>query len=130
MKIFKTFFNGIPQFVLSLLLIGFVGLTLAAQNSEDEVSVPKGIQDIVLLIKNSAVETKTRQADIKLVSEQASSKLANQEKYAFYYLQSLAAERLGRIDLRVDFLKKALEFAKERTHQEFVIVGELASAEI
>ena len=130
MKIFKTFFNGIPQFVLSLLLIGFVGLTLAAQNSEDEVSVPKGIQDIVLLIKNSAVETKTRQADIKLLSEQASSNLANQEKYAFYYLQSLAAERLGRIDLRVDFLKKTLEFAKERTHQEFVIVGELASAEM
>ena len=102
----------------------------AAQVSEAEVSVPKGIQDIVALIKNSTADSKARESDIKLLSEQPASNLSIQDKYAFYYLQSLAAERLGRIDLRIDLLKKALEFAKERTHQEFVVTGELAGAEM
>jgi tetratricopeptide (TPR) repeat protein len=102
----------------------------AAQISDAEVSVPKGIQDIVALIKNSTADSKARESDIKLLSEQPASNLSTQDKYAFYYLQSLAAERLGRIDLRVDLLKKSLEFAKERTHQEFVLIGELAGAEM
>jgi len=130
MKTLNLYFFKFIKFGFNLLLIGFVQVVFSAQVSESEVSVPKGIQDIVSLIKNSAVDPKARDTDIKLVNEPAPNNLSTQDKYAFYYLQSLAAERLGRIDLRVDFLKKALEFAKERTHQEFVVVGELASAEM
>jgi len=130
MKTLNLYIYKFIKFGFNLLLIGFVQVVFSAQVSEPEVSVPKGIQDIVSLIKNSAIDSKARDADIKLVNEQVPINLSTQDKYAFYYLQSLAAERLGRIDLRVDFLKKALEFAKERTHQEFVVVGELASAEM
>jgi hypothetical protein len=102
-----------------LLITGSVGIALAAQEAESEVSVPKGIQDIASLIKQTAADSKSRDADIKLIAEKIADDASAQDKYVFYYLQAQAAERLGRIDLRINFLKRALEFAKLGTVQEF-----------
>ena len=123
-------FNLLAKFAVSMLLICPLGISLAAQVSETEVSVPKGIQDIVSLIKQTGVDTKSRDADIKLISEKVVADASVQDKYIFYYLQSQAADRLGRIDLRINFLKNALEFAKEKTYQEFATTQELAAAEM
>ncbi|MCX7253059.1 MAG: hypothetical protein NTX83_01775, partial [Burkholderiales bacterium] len=130
MKIFKTFFNGIPQFVLSLLLIGSVGLALASQNFEDEVSVPKGIQDIVISLKQASVEKKSREDDLKLISKEVSKTAKAEVQYSEYYFQAMAAERLGRINLRIDLLNKSLQYAEPGTQQEFRVTTELVQAEM
>jgi CHAT domain-containing protein/tetratricopeptide (TPR) repeat protein len=123
-------FNVLAKFSVSVLLTCSLSVTLAAQVSETEVSVPKGIQDIVSLIKQTDIDTKSRDADIKLISEKIATDAPIQDKYVFYYLQALAADRLGRIDLRITFLKNAIEFAKEKSVQEFITNQELAAAEI
>ena len=126
------YFNAkaLLRFAICLYLTNTLGVALAAQASETEVSVPKGMQDIVNLIKQANVDAKSRDADLKLIAEKVANDSSAQDKYIFYYLQSVAADRLGRIDLRIEFLKKALEFAKERTYQEFATTQELANAEI
>ena len=125
-KIIKTTTRALCVMSLSSALV----VAYAAQNSDADVSVPKGIQDIVELLKQTTVNAKARDADIKLIGDTVPADASAQDKYIFYYLQGQAAERLGRIDLRIGFLKKALEFAKERTHQEIVTTAELASAEL
>ena len=125
---FKT--KAFARFAICLYLSSAMGVALAAQVSEPEVSVPKGIQDIVTLIKQTDVDAKSRDADIKLIKEKVAVEASTQDKYIFYYLQAQAADRLGRIDLRINFLKNALEFAKERTYQEFGTTQELAGAEM
>jgi CHAT domain-containing protein len=118
------------RWVTVVAFMSFFGNGLAAQNSETDISVPRGIQDIVALIKQTAVDTQSRDADIKRLSEKVPADASPQDKYIFYYLQAQAAERLGRIDLRIDFLKNALTFAKERTAQEFITAQELGAAEL
>ena len=126
----RTSFRVFVKFVIRLLLTSLAGTVLAAQLAETEVSVPKGIQDIVTLIKQTAVDTKSRDADIVRIAQKVPVEASAQDKYIFYYLQALAADRLGRIDLRINFLKNALEFAKMGHYQEFATTQELASAEI
>lgn len=126
----KKFINNATRALALMSLMCTLGFANAAQPSETDVTVPKGIQDIVSLIKQTSGNTKSRDADIQLIAEKVSPEALAQDKYVFYYLQALAAERLGRIDLRIGFLKNALEFAKERTYQEFMATQELASAEM
>ena len=76
------------------------------------------------------MDTKSRDADIVRIAQKVPVEASAQDKYIFYYLQALAADRLGRIDLRINFLKNALEFAKMGHYQEFATTQELASAEI
>ena len=127
---FKNFFKLFLRVSVVYLALASNFASFAAQSSEAELAVPKGIQDIVSLLKNTAIDKKSKDADTKLLGEKVSPELPIQDKYVTYYLQSQAAERLGKIDLRIEYLKKALEFAKEGTHQEFVTTGELASAEL
>ena len=116
------------------LLIGSMGMAaivaLAAQPAEIEISVPKGIQDVVTLIDKTSADTKTRDADLELINQQVSNDASTEGKYSFYYFQARAAERLGRLNLRIDFLKKALEHAKKSTHQEFQLTAELVNVEL
>ncbi len=126
----KIFLRNLARQCVILCAASMMGFSFAAQNSESDVSVPRGIQDIVSLIKKTEIDAKSRDADIKLIGEQVAGDASAEQKYVFYYLQALAAERLGRIDLRIDFLKKALQFAKPQTYQEFMSTQELASAEI
>ena len=125
----KIFLRNLARQCVILCAASMMGFSFAAQNSESDVSVPKGIQDIVSLIKKTEIDAKSRDADIKLIGEQVAGDASAEQKYVFYYLQAMAAERLGRIDLRIDFLKKALELSKLGTAQEFAVQGELASAE-
>ncbi len=123
----------IKKFFRACSIIGVAmvaSLAHSAQIAEAEVTVPKGIKDIVALLEGASVNRKSREADIALIGQSAPTAGTDQDKYIFYYLQAQAAERLGRIDLRVGFLKKALEFAKEKTFQEFSPTLELAGAEI
>jgi hypothetical protein len=120
----------LTQIFAALSLTSFLGLAFAAQNSDTDVSVPKGIQDIVTLIKQTTADTKSRDVDLQRIANKVAVEASAKDKYIFYYLQARAAERLGRVDLRIDFLKKALEFAKESTHQEFSTTQELATAEL
>jgi len=120
------------QFTQTLLvLMAGTPFALWANNPpEAEVSVPKGIQDVIKLINSSTVDVKSRDQAIQLLEQNVATDASQQDKYIFYYLQARAAERLGRIDLRIDLLTKALQFAKERTFQEFITNQELADAEI
>jgi len=127
---YKNFFKVFLRVSFVYLALASNLASFAAQSSEAEIAVPKGIQDIVTLLKNTAIDKKSRDADSKLLGEKVAPELPIQDKYVAYYLQSQAAERLGKIDLRIECLKKALEFAKEGTHQEFVTTSELASAEL
>ena len=121
--------KAITRFAIGLFITTHVGIALAAQASETEVSVPKGIQDIVSLINKTVIDTKTLDADIKLVNARVSESESKTEKFTFYYLQAQAAERLGRIDLRIDFLRKALEFATESSNEVWTTTDELSIAE-
>ncbi|MEY4364197.1 MAG: hypothetical protein RLZZ24_1549, partial [Pseudomonadota bacterium] len=118
---------------LLLLAVAFscsIEVAQGAEESETAKSVPKSIQDIVQMIKASATDSKQKNADMQLIQEKASPQASAEEQYVLHYLQAQAADRLGRIDLRIQFLKKALEFAKPGTSQEFVTSQELAYSEI
>jgi len=118
------------QLALTLLFIGAGGFALSAQNSQDEVSVPKGIQDIEKMLKLASVDNKSRDTDIKFLATDPEPSATNEEKYIHYFLQSEAAGRLGRVDTRIAVLNKALPFIKTGTYQEFAVLGSLAGAEI
>jgi CHAT domain-containing protein len=96
----------------------------------DTVSVPKGIQDIVKLLDGATTNAKARDADIQRLQTEPAANASDEEKYIHYYLQSEAADRLGRVDTKVAVLKKALEFAQPGTYQEFTVLADLAGAEI
>ena len=80
----KKFLNIATRLLQALVLTSSLGYTFAAQNSEADVTVPKGIQDIVNLIKQTAGDTKSRDADIKLISEKVPAGATAQDKYVFY----------------------------------------------
>ena len=119
------------QFTQTLLvLMAATPFALWANNPpEAEVSVPKGIQDIVQLIKEATVDIESRDKDIASLAQTPPADASNQDKYIFYFLQAQAADRLGRVDLKIDLLKKALSFAREKTHQEFATNFELVNSE-
>jgi len=119
------------QFTQTLLvLMAATPLVVWANNPpEAEVSVPRGIQDIVQFIKEASFDIESRDKDIASLAQTPPTDASNQDKYVFYFLQAQAADRLGRIDLKIDLLKKALSFAREKTHQEFATTFELVNSE-
>ena len=107
-----------------------MSVAVAAENATGEQSVPKTIQDIVQIINAADADNKQRNADLQLINDKAPGNASHEDRYVLAYLQAQAADRLGRMDLRIDFLKKALAFAKQGTSQEFVVSQELAAAEL
>lgn len=130
MNIKNSLTKAYARLAISLLLITSMGLVFAAQASETEVSVPKGIQDVVNLLKQASVDKKTREDDLKLISKEVSKTAKAEVQYGEYYFQALAAERLGRINLRIDLLNKSLQQAEPGTQQEFRVTTELVQAEM
>ena len=92
-------------------------------------SVPRTMQDIVILINQTQVDLRTRDADVLLLNESINSSLSKSELLSKYYFKALAAERLGKIDLRVNYLKKALIQADSFGPRSY-IVSELAEAQL
>jgi len=92
-------------------------------------SVPRTMQDIVKLINQTQVDLRTRDADVLLLNESTNSSLSKSELLSKYYFKALAAERLGKIDLRVNYLKKALIQADSFGPRSY-IVSELAEAQL
>ena len=123
----KSFFTC---YLTLLLLISSLNPVFAAQTSENEISVPKGIQDIVTLLKQASADKKSRDDDLQLISKEISKDAKAEDQYSHYYFQAKAAQRLGRINLRIDFLNKSLQYAKIGTPQEFQVTGELVQAEM
>jgi tetratricopeptide (TPR) repeat protein len=71
----------------------------------------------------------TRDADVLLLNESINFSLSKSELLSKYYFKALAAERLGKIDLRVNYLKKALIQADSFGPRSY-IVSELAEAQL
>ncbi len=92
-------------------------------------SVPRTIQDIVELINHSHVNLAGRDIDTALLNESVNLNLSKSELLSKYYFKALAAERLGKIDLRIDFLKKALAQADSFGPRSY-IVTELIEAQL
>ena len=106
------------------------GICATTQVAEAEISVPKSIQDIVDLIKQAPTDNKLRDQDLKLLDKEISNNAKEEEQYIHYYLQARAAQRLGRINLRIELLNKSLEHAKPRTQQVLQTTAELVQAEM
>jgi CHAT domain-containing protein len=130
MKIFKTYSKNFLHLSLSLVLTSNVGIAFSAQANESEVSVPKGIQDIVNSLKQANADNKSRDDDQRLLAKDISKDGKAEDLYSHYYFQAMAAHRLGRINQRIDFLTKSLQFAKKGTHQEFQVTNELFQSEM
>ena len=130
MKAFTVFFTEFLKFGLSLLLIGTPLVVLAAQVADTEVSVPKGIQDIVSLLKQASADNKSKEDDLKLINKEISKDAKAEDQYSHYYFQAKAAQKLGRINLRIDFLNKSLQHAKPGTTQVILVTAELVQAEL
>jgi len=130
MKKFKSSFTEILKFGFSLLLIGTLGIVSSVQASESEVSVPKGIQDIVNSLKQASADNKSRDDDLKLLAKDISKDAKAEDQYSHYYFQAKAAQNLGRINTRIDLLNKSLQYAKNGTTQVILVTVELAQAEM
>ena len=130
MKQFKSSFTEILKFGFSLLLLGTLGIVSSVQASESEVSVPKGIQDIVNSLKQASADNKSRDEDLRLIKKEIAKDAKAEDLYSQYYFQAKAAQNLGRINTRIDLLNKSLEYAKSGTQQEFQVTVELVQAEM
>ena len=115
---------------VSLLLIISSESVFSAQISEVEISVPKGIQDVVISLKQASVDHKSRDADLLLLNKEISKEASIDDLYSHYYFQAKAAQQLGRINLRVELLNKTLQYAKSGTQQQFQVTAELVQAEL
>jgi tetratricopeptide (TPR) repeat protein len=121
--------NIIQKILIAALLVGSTfSFASIEPNTESVKSVPKGLDDIVRLINETKVDFEVIKKSIHLIEELPKENSSKTNLLDFYYLQSVAAERLGRADKKVFFLKKALENADSR--ERFAIINELASAEI
>ncbi|MFZ9138410.1 MAG: hypothetical protein ACO21E_11210, partial [Hylemonella sp.] len=117
---------------LFLILLGLsLALLAHANNAPTETShqVPKSLQDIVQLIDQTSSNTAERDANLKLINSTPAEAASKSEKFAFYYRQSLAAEQLGRSDIRMQALKGALENAKQDDTEEISASVELTMVE-
>ncbi len=88
-------------------------------NIESTQSTPRSIQDIVQLIDNTKIDEKVIEASLKLVNLSLPSNSSKSQSYAFYYQQSLAAEKLGMSYKRLKSLEAALNFVDLGSTQEF-----------
>ncbi len=120
-------------FVLAISLIGilFAIPSIASVNLEDQrnLSVPKGLDDIVLLIRTAQSDVALNKKDAELVSATPQSNLGKEDLFAFYYLKAQAAERLGRIDLRISSLEQASKYADPNAVSGAITARELATAQ-
>ena len=119
MKKFKSSFTEILKFGLSMLLISTLGIVSSVQASESEVSVPKGIQDIVNSLNQASAGDRSRDDDLRLINKETPKEAKDEDLYSHFYFQAKAAQKLGRINQRIDFLNKSLQYAKIGTQQEF-----------
>ena len=101
-------FRLVVGFFLGVICALGMEVCTATQISETEVSVPKGIQDIVDLLRQSTKNIKSREDDLKLLDKEISIDAKQEDKYSHYYFQARAAENLGRINLRIELLSKSL----------------------
>lgn len=125
-----AFFKLFVRVAFGLLITSSIGHVSAAQALETDVSVPKGIQDIVALLNQTSADNKSRDDDLKLLSKDPPKDASTEDLYSHYYFQAKAAQRLGRINLRVDLLNKSLEHAKVGTQQQFQVTAELVQSEM
>jgi CHAT domain-containing protein len=130
MKKFKSSFTEILKFGLSMLLISTLGIVSSVQASESEVSVPKGIQDIVNSLNQASAGDRSRDDDLRLINKETPKEAKDEDLYSHFYFQAKAAQKLGRINQRIDFLNKSLQYAKIGTQQEFQVTAELVQAEM
>jgi CHAT domain-containing protein len=117
---------------LFLILLGLsLALLAHANNAPTETShqVPKSLQDIVQLIDQTSSNTAERDANLKLINSTPAEAASKSEKFAFYYRQNMAADQLGRSDIRLQALKSALENAKPDDQEEISVAVELAVVE-
>ncbi|MFZ9252657.1 MAG: tetratricopeptide repeat protein, partial [Hylemonella sp.] len=117
---------------LFLILLGLsLALLAHANNAPTETShqVPKSLQDIVQLIDQTSSNTAERDANLKLINSAPAEAASKSEKFAYYYRQSLAADQLGRSDIRMQALKGAVENAKQEDQEEISASVELAMVE-
>ena len=124
MQIYLKKIATLTLFFLSSLVFGSDESSLGLSQS-----VPRTMQDIVILINQTQVDLRTRDADVLLLNESTNSSLSKSELLSKYYFKALAAERLGKIDLRVNYLKKALIQADSFGPRSY-IVSELAEAQL
>lgn len=124
MQIYLKKIATLTLFFLSSLVFGSDESSLGLSQS-----VPRTMQDIVILINQTQVDLRTRDADILLLNDSTNSSLTKSELLSKYYFKALAAERLGKIDLRVNYLKKALIQADSFGPRSY-IVSELAEAQL
>lgn len=117
--------------VISLIGILFAIPSIASVNLEDQrnLSVPKGLDDIVVLISNAQSDVALNKKDAELVSATPQSNLGKEDLFAFYYLRAQAAERLGRIDLRISSLEEASRYADPNAVNGAITARELAYAQ-
>ena len=108
MKQFKSSFTEILKFGFSLFLICTLGIVSFVQASESEVSVPKGIQDIVNSLKQASADNKSRDEDLRLIKKEIAKDAKAEDLYSQYYFQAKAAQNLGRINTRIDLLNKSI----------------------
>jgi CHAT domain-containing protein len=105
-------------------------VAFAISDFDKSQTIPKSIQDIVQLIDRTKVDEKAIETSLKLVNSSLPINSSKSQSYAFYYYQSLAAEKLGMSAKRLESLQKALNFINVGSFEEFFLVPEISVTQL